>query len=434
MDHDNTDLEIDEGTREVATGGALTRIRAVSIALSEAARRSRLSSRRAASLSSGGFAGRRGAQAVRYLLLGSFLALVVAPTMAAFVYFELLAANQYVAEAEFTVSAGESPLRDSISTLTGLPALAILQDTQIITNFIHSREAVDKLEQRVGLRRLYQDERADFASRFGANKPIERFVKYWSKVSNATIKMPGGIVKFSVRAFTPEDAKRIADATIAICEELVNGLNARINSDAISLAETELQRTSERMSKALAQLETARNESGILETSASADVINTLLKEQKSEFLALSGEYESQLKTMNAEAPQLRELKVRMDVTQKQIADLEAQLTTASTSSSEPQPTFAVETVASAMTKFGELDVERRVSEHLYATAASALEQARIAAENKLIYLKIFERPTVPQESEYPSRRLDIFLVAISSLAAWAFLIAIGAVVRNNIA
>jgi capsular polysaccharide transport system permease protein len=439
VDSEDTNLDLEESPHgDVPPQTALARLRAVSVALSDAARRSRLSSRRTASLSSGGFGGRSGARFVRYLLVGTFLTIVVAPTLAALTYFEFIAADQYVAESDFTVSAGESPLRDGIASLTGLPGLAILQDTQIITNFIHSRAAADKLEQRVGLRNLYSTDRADYFARFDAKKPIERFVKYWSKVSTATIKMPGGIVRLSVRAFSPEDAQRVAAATIAICEELVNGLNERINQDAVALAETELHRASERMSKALAALEVARNQSGILETSASAEVINTLLKQQKSTLLSLSGLYETQLKYMNPDAPQMRDMKVRIDVMRQQIADLQGQLTTSPQSAVDPGLLSADKldggTVAEAMTKFGELDVERKVAEHLYTTAATALEHARIAAENKMIYLKIFVRPNLPQQSEYPARGLNVFLVAVSSLAAWGFLVAVGAVVRNNMA
>ena len=227
MDTEDTDLEIEERPPEEAQHAtALARIRAVSLALSDAARRSRMSSRRAAAFSSGGFRARRGSRLVRILMIASFCAIVALPTLAAFVYYEFIAANQYIAEAEFTVSAGESPLRDGIASLTGLPALAILQDTQIITNYIHSRAAVDKLDERLGLRKIYASEKADRYARFDANKPIERFLKYWSKVSTVSIKMPGGIVQLGIRAFTPEDAKRVADETIASCEELVNNLNS----------------------------------------------------------------------------------------------------------------------------------------------------------------------------------------------------------------
>jgi capsular polysaccharide transport system permease protein len=434
LEGEDTDLEIDAGDAgEHKAGTALARVRAVSLALSDAARRSRLSSRRAASLRSGGFENRRGAKLTRYLLVGSLLCVFVIPTVAAIVYFGFIAANQYVAEAEFTVSAGESPMRDGIASLTGIPSQLILQDTQIITNFLDSREMVDKLQHRIGIRQIYSKNGADFFARFNPDKPVERLVKYWKHVSHASIKLPGGLVKFSVRAFTPQDAKLVADTTLKICDDLVNGLNARINADAVALAQIELQRASERLAKTLGAQEVERNTTGILETGASAAAVAGLLKQLRGTLLDLSGAYDTQLKYLNSETPQMREAKSRIDVLGQQIAKLEGQLTTAPGSASA-DPGNGDETIAAAMTRFGALDVQQKADEELYADAATALEHARIAAEFKMIYLKVYVQPSLPQESEYPERGLDIFIVAVASLTLWGVLVALGAVVRNNMA
>ncbi|MDE3177496.1 MAG: hypothetical protein KGM15_15455 [Pseudomonadota bacterium] len=439
MENEDTDLDIDvAGPEGGEPGTALARVRAMSLALSDAARRTRLSTRRAARLSSGGFEARRDAKVARYLLLASFFLVFLAPTLGAIAYYGFFAADQYVAQAEFSVSAGESPLRDGVASLTGIPSQLILQDTQIITNFIHSREMVDKLEARVKLRSLYSTDKADLLARFDADKPVERLVKYWKKVASASVKLPGGLVKFSVRAFTPQDAKQVADATIAICEELVNSLNARINADAVTLAEAGLRHASEHLAKTLAAQEAARNDSGILETKLSTEAVTSLKRQLRSSLLSLAGAYDTQLKYMNAEAPQMRELKSRIDVTREQIAKLEAEMTTAPKAASvaeaaDPDKPGGA-TIAAAMATFGALEAEQKADEQLYANAASALEHARIAAENKMIYLKVFVRPSLPEESEYPERGLDIFLFAIASLAAWGVLVALAAVARNNMA
>ena len=435
MESEHSDLDIDAGGGEAARppDTALTRIRAVSLALSDAARRTRLSTRRAAQLTSGGFEGRRGAKVVRWALIGSFVAVFVLPTLAATIYFGLIASDQYVAQAEFTVSAGESPYRDGIAAMTGIPSQLIIQDTQIIANFIQSREMVDKLEQRIKLRSLYSADKVDWLARFDADKPVERLVKYWKKIASASIKLPGGLVKLDVRAFSAQDAKRVADTTLEICEELVNGLNARINADAVTLAETGFQNASQRLSRTLAAQELARNESGIMEIKSSAEAITALVKQMRSSLIELSGNYETQLKYTNAEAPQMRELKTRIDVIGGQVAALEGELTTPK-GATDAMAARGGSTVAAAMVKFGALEVEQKADEQMYENAASALEHAKIAAENKMIYLKVYVRPSLPQESEYPSRGLDVILSAVSSLAAWGLLAAVGSVVRNHMA
>ncbi len=439
MESEDTDLDIDvAGPQGEPPGTALARVRAMSLALSDAARRTRLSTRRTARLSSGGFEARRDAKVVKYLVLASFIAVVLAPTLGAILYYGFFAADQYVAQAEFSVSAGESPLRDGVASLTGIPSQLILQDTQIITNFIHSREMVDKLEARVKLRSLYATDKADALARFDADKPVERLVKYWKKVASASVKLPGGLVKFNVRAFTPRDAKRIADATLAICEELVNSLNARINADAVALAEAGLRHASEHLAKTLAAQEAVRNDSGILETKLSAEAVTTLTRQLRTSLLSLSGSYDTQLKYMNADAPQMRELKSRIDVMRQQIVKLEGEMTTApraagASDSTDPDKAGA-STIASAMAKFGALEAAQKADEQLYANSASALEHARIAAENKMIYLKVFVQPSLPEESEYPERGLDMLLFAVASLAAWGLLVALATVARNNMA
>ena len=134
----------------------------------------------------------------------------------------------------------------------------------------------------------------------------------------------------------------------------------------------------------------------------------------------------------------MREMKARLDVMRQQIASLEGELTTAPKASAHTEGVAARtgegSTVAAAMEKFGALEAEQKADEQIYGNAASALEHARIAAEFKMIYLKVFVRPSLPEESQYPTRGLDILLFALASLLAWGVLMALAAVVRNNMA
>jgi len=423
------DLDIDEGPRERPTH-ALARVRALSLALNDAARRTRLSARRSRELTAGGFQGRRGSRTARHLIWASFVAVFVVPTLTAAIYYGFAASDQYVAHAEFTVSAGESPLRDGVASFTGLPGAIIVQDTQIVTNFIASREMIDKLEAKVGLRAIYSRPGVDGLSRFNPERPVERLLKYWKKVATTSIKMPGGIVRLDVAAFSAADAKTVADTTLELCEELVNNLNARINRDAVSLAETGFARAAERLSGTLAKQELARNQSGILEAKLTAEATTSLIKKLRGDLLDQTGAYDSALKSMKADSPQMRERKIRIDVMAKQIAALEGELTRAPGAAEPAQG----QTVAAAMVKFDELKSEEKADLQIYENAAEALEHARVAAEFKIVYFKVFVRPSLPEEPEYPRRKTDILLVAVSSLAGWGVLMALASVVRNNMA
>ena len=431
MNDDDTELELEEdASGRASQATTLERIRAVSLALSDAARRSRVSIRSRDMRYGGGFQARRGARLARALLLTSFALLVALPTVAAAVYLFGFASDQYVSEAQFTVTTSDSPVPDGMASMTGMPALAMIQDTQIVVNYIQSRAAVEKLDKDVDLRSLYSRSEADWFSRFDSRKPIERFVKYWKSMSSAAILMPAGIIDLKVYAFTPQDARTIADAALNSCEQMVNELNARADRDAVSNAETELNRASQRVAKALANLETARNESGIVETQKSEEQLESLVKDARSHLLSLQGQYDASLKYVAADAPQMRELATRIDVTRKQLRDIESKLTTGAQAADGSHE----KTVAEAMTKFDELDMERKVAEKIYATAASALEAARMNAENQQLYFKTFVYPATPQESLYPRRGILTAIVAASGFLIWALLCGIGVLVRNNMA
>lgn len=429
MSFDDSGLDLDEGPEAGhKPGTALEKIRQVSQALSDAARRSRMSVRARKAHGGGGFKARRGARAMRWAIIASFCLMVAAPSVAGALYYGFIASNQYVSVADFTVSGGEAPAPDGLGALTGLPALAIIQDTQIVVNYIHSRAAVEVLQKTADIIDVYANPGADWVARFNPKKPIEKFVKYWEGMSDASIKMPAGIVELRIRAFKPEDARKLAQATLDVCEGLINDMNDRINRDAVVNAEQELQRTATRLAAAQAALEKARNDSGLLDAEKSAEALNKLATETKAALLTMQEEYRTQLKYVSESAPQMRELKSRIDVTQAQIGELESKLTsTRSRPGDDP-------TIAGAMTKFGELDLERQIAERLYAGAAASLELARINAERKMMYLKTFVSPVAAQEAQYPKRLLYSFLIFAGSLALWGILCGLGLTVRNYMA
>jgi capsular polysaccharide transport system permease protein len=247
-------------------------------------------------------------------------------------------------------------------------------------------------------------------------------------MSEVAIKMPAGIVELKIRAFRPEDARRVAQATLDACEGLINDMNDRINSDAVANAEQELQRTAQRLAQARAALEKARNESGLLDAAKAAESLNKLADETKASLLAMQEEYRTQLAYVLESAPQMRALKSRIDVTQAQIAEIESQLT------STQARAGADSTIAGAMTTFGELDLERQIAERLYAGAAASLELARVAAERKTMYLKTFVSPVAAQEAQYPKRLLYPLLLSSACLALWGMLCGLALTVRNYMA
>jgi capsular polysaccharide transport system permease protein len=406
----------------------LDRARQVSQALSEAARFARFSTRSRPSYLGGGFQARRGAAFLRLAMQLSFAVVVVLPSLVSYTYYGLFASNQYVAEARFLVHTSIIPQLDNIGALTGLQPMAIVQDTQIVMNYIGSRAAVDALSGTIDVRQAYSDPEIDTFSRFGKDRPIEQFVRYWQQMVTTAVALPSGIVSLKVKAFRPEQALQIANAIIQISEDLVNDMNTRMNRDALNASEVELQRATQRLTRARLALEKARNDDGFLDASKAGDAISSLVLESKSSLLAMQQEYMTKGKMIGANTPQMKVLKDRIDATTKQISDMEAQLTATRTDIDKKL------TVSSSLSRFAELDLERQIAERLYSGAVASLEVAKVASEQKMIYLNTFLLPSLPQEAEYPKRFLYPSLTALIVLAIWGAAWGLITLVRNHMA
>lgn len=407
---------------------ALEKARLMSQALQDAARRARFSARTRRNLSGGGFSARSGSIAFRWFSIISFWLLVGIPGTCGVIYFAAMATDQYQSEIQFTVAGGDPIIADGLTAISGIPSITIIQDTQIVTNFLHSRAAIEKIQQKLDLRGKYAQKDIDFLARFDANKPIEKFVRYWQNMTSVAIKLPGGIVDFRVRAFRPEDARDIAQAALQASEDLINELNQRQNSDALRNSELDVERASKRLMEARVALEKARNDVGILDVGASMTSITMLVNDLRSSLLKMQQEYQVQLKQVSENAPQMRNLRTRMDAISGQIVELEAKLT------SSRVATLSGDTLALSMTRFAVLDLERQIAERLYAGAISTMEVARLTAERKRMYINTFVEPALPQEAQFPRRLLMCFGVVCGLLIGWGSLLALVSLIRNYMA
>lgn len=408
------------------TRSALERSQLVARALGEAARRARFSTRGRRALAGGGFHARRGERLMRFVAVAGFVVVVVIPSLLGAAYFGFIASNQYVSEARFAVRGGSAPKLDTLGALTGFPSLEIVQDTQIVINYVQSRAIVETLQSEIGLIGMFSRPEIDFVSRLGPDDPIEKVLRYWKSMIDISVQVPAGIVTVLVRAYTPQDSVRIARAVLDASERLVNDMNARMRKDALALTEVEQQRARERLARARAAMEQARNEEGLLSAESALDTQSKLILGERANLLRMQQDYATQRQYVGEAAPQLRALKKRIDAEKDQIAQLEAQLTRRADGAS------GVKVLSSAMNRLQYLDFERGIAEKAYATALSSHERARLASETQLLYINSFVRPMEAEQARYPRRLLTIGIIIAASSAVWGVLMALSILVRNH--
>ena len=395
---------------------------------SDAARRARFSTKSRRGKSGATYKARRSERLARLLKIATFVALVAIPTLIATAYFGFIAADQFSSEARFTVRGGMPPSLEGTGSLNSEPAGLIIQDTQVIMNYLQSRALVDELDKSIGLAKMYQDPSVDYFSRLGKNKPIEKIVKYWTHHIDLKVEMPAGIVVMNVRAFTPQDATKIAEAALSSSEMLVNRLNDQMRDDALALARKERERAQTRLAESRAELEKARNQEGLLSAKDASQGLNDLMTQVRGQLLKSQQSYDSMRRYVNVGSPQLKNLQTRIDAAKKQVAQLQAQMTSMKSPGEGDQ-----KPLSGSMSRLDYAMLNNEIAEKIYAGALAAFEHATIASETKLMYITTFVKPVEAQEAKYPRRGLDISLVAGGGLVLWAAALGIISLMRRGL-
>ncbi|TPV98056.1 MAG: hypothetical protein USCAAHI_02529 [Beijerinckiaceae bacterium] len=241
----STEMSTEDANRRRVNLSPRERSQLIAEALRDAARRMRFSIGRG--LSFDGFNARPGQRILQIAFMVSFIVMVVIPNIGAAIYYGLIASDQYAAEARFTVRGGAAPKLDSLAALTGVPTVQIIQDTQIVLNFIQSRAIVEQLDHKLDLRGIFSRPGVARFCAFNPEKPIEKLVRYWKTMVETSVQMPSGIVVLTVRAFTPDDATKIANGILEASEHLIDEMNDRMRNDALALSELEQRHAGERL-------------------------------------------------------------------------------------------------------------------------------------------------------------------------------------------
>src|SRR5690606_28563297 len=128
-----------------------------------------------------------------------------------------------------------------IMSLLGGSGTSTASDNYMVTDYLTSRQAVDELQNRINVVKLYSKPDIDWWSRFNDMLPIEKFVLYWQSMITARYDMVTGIATTEVRAFSPQDALLIANSLVTLSEELVNRIERRSQKDAVRFAQQEVE-------------------------------------------------------------------------------------------------------------------------------------------------------------------------------------------------
>ncbi|WP_115422696.1 capsule biosynthesis protein [Ensifer sp. M14] len=414
--------------QDIQRSTALQKSRSATKALSATARKLRFStSNRSKLYEAAGLRPRLTDRVFRLATICVTFCFLILPIACAIMYYGLIASDQYQSEARFVVRTSAPAIgKDQLGKITGLPSAKIVQDTQIVTNFVHSRAILEALEQQIGVRERFMVKDADFFARLKSDATYEEFLEYWDSMVKTSVSPSSGIITVTTRAFSAADARDILTAIIAASERTINQLSDRIWKDVIATAKANLDRASEKLRDVRERVATQQNKTGVLTIEGSSSMLSNLITTLQKEKIELEQSYTVKLESVSKEAPQMRVLAREIQSKQAQIDGLQRQIAGPNQSSEQ--------NLANVSAELSSLQFELQLAEQQFTASVRSFEQVQFISKQQLMYLDSFLEPSLPDEALYPRRAFWVLIVAISSLVAWVSSIGALALTRNKLA
>ncbi len=355
-----------------------------------------------------------------------FLLIVLAPTLAACVYYGLIASDLYTSESHFVLRSPQRQVQSggilgSLLQSTGFSRAQ--DDAYSVQDFILSRDALHELEEKLEVRKAYSSKDADVFNRFPAldqDGSFEAFYRYFRRQVGVEYDPVTSITVLHVRAFAGADAQKTNDLLLQMGERLVNNLNDRSRRDLIRFAEQEAKIAEDRAKDAALALSAYRNKQSVFEPDKQATLQLQGVAKIQEELLATEGQL-AQLKKLSPNNPQIPALTSRAETLRNAMESEAAKVTGGKGSFSARAPNFE------------RLTLEREFADKQLASALAALESARNEAQRKQLYLERLVQPSLPDKAMEPKRLRSVFTVFVFSLIVWGVVTLIVAAVREHI-
>jgi len=120
------------------------------------------------------------AKAPRKRLSKLFIVTVIVPTLLAILYFGFIASDVYISESHFLVRSSEHQTSSPFGALLKSTGFTRSQDdTYTVQDYLLSRDALQQLNKKLGLKELYTSKNIDFLSRFpGLSWDCQMWISY----------------------------------------------------------------------------------------------------------------------------------------------------------------------------------------------------------------------------------------------------------------
>ncbi|MFL1463026.1 capsule biosynthesis protein [Roseococcus sp. DSY-14] len=330
-----------------------------------------------------------------------FALAVLLPTLLTALYLFVVAAPQYVSESRYLLRGQQRSATSLLGeALNQAGFRAAGEDTAGLRDFLLSHDAVRLLRQRLDLVGMFRRPEADPLLRLWWSEPeAERLLAFYRSQVSAVVDHDSGITAVKVRTFRPADSLELSRALLALGEERVNELNARLREESLRIARAELERAEGRARDAQAAVTALRQREQAVDPARAAAINVETLGRLEAELTRLRTELQQALAFARPNAPQVQSLRSRIEGAETQLAEERRRVAAAGTG------------VTERLGDFERLRLEGEFAARSLAAATAQYERALSDAQRQALFLVRVVEPNLAERSLYPRPALTTLYV-----------------------
>lgn len=363
-----------------------------------------------------------------FLVLVSFLVMVLVPAFVSAWYLWTRAADQYASSVAFSVRTEEQG--SAIASLLGsvqLGGSSTASDAEVLYKFIQSQSMVASLDEKLDLRGIWSkaDPAVDPVFAYYPPGTIEDLLDHWTRKVKIFYDNGTGLIELRVLAFDPADAKAIAEAIYAESTAMINQLSAIAREDGIGYARDELDLAVERLKVARTALTEFRNRTQIVDPTVDLQGQAGLLNTLNQQLAAALIEADLLKQTTRDDDPRISQAERKIGVIETRIEDEKRKLGIGASGT-------GTDAFATLVGDYERLQVDRQFAEQTYTAALASYDGAQAEARRQSRYLAAHVRPTLAERSDFPKRLTLFGLVALFSFLLWSITVLVGYSLRDR--
>ena len=320
-------------------------------------------------------------------------------------YYTFIAADRYVSNVSLSVKStdGSSPISLSgIESLVGV-ASSSTEDIKLLREYIKSLDMLQKLDEKINLRSLYEKQKIDLFFRIYSSTSKESYLKYYRDRIHILFDDATGLLNVAVESFSPEDARIISAAILEESERFINEISHNIAREQLRFAQGELESAKQKYKDAKNELLAFQNEYGVFDPQSLAKTKAGFITEIELQISKKETELNTMRSYLNDNAPEIVALKAELRAHKEQ---LEKEKSKVASNASQDK-------LNDVVAQFEALYLNLSFAEDVYKTAITAVETTRIEIGRKAKQVVVIQSPYVPDSAAYPNKMYNIITIFV---------------------